>query len=434
MKRFRNVFSYLGKIYTQMRHTFFYIVLLLVVLGCTPPPPPPPPPEPEPPKNLIEVPELEEIPELSAEDQEEDREWIEDYEQRKEKLKDLATQDTKQKEIVVEQKEKVTASKVALKKEVDQILKNRAQKKAEEIFEKQIAGKVKKDSKISEEEIKTLIAKASKGELEVDELKQILIKKLGISEEEVEELIEEAKSKGVDVKKVLLEKVLEETTTLSKEEVKQVVQQVQEVATETKELLTKIGNATTAKEIRKILEDAGDISEETITAIVEKTEEVLEEEKSFLRDTMAKLYARLQRDRRLNVEEAFCANIEGLLDHLLIEPTFFETDKYDIDTYVNAMNRNYQLMEPILNEYPDIMLQLEGNADLRGTNDYNKALAERRWRTPSRVLITLYTVQADIPVTGVSRGEECQLERLEGESEEAWWTRNRRTDYMFKLR
>jgi len=429
MKRFRNVFSYLGKTYTQMRHTFFYIVLLLVVLGCTPPPP-----EPEPPKNLIEVGELEEIPELSAEDQEEDREWIEDYEQRKEKLKDLATQDTIQKEIVVEQKEKVTASKVALKKEVDQILKNRAQKKAEEIFEKQIAGKVKKDSKISEEEIKTLIAKASKGELEVDELKQILIKKLGISEEEVEQIISEAKSKGEDVKKVLLAKVLEETTTLSNEEVTQVVQQVQEVATETKELLTKIGNATTAKEIRKILEDAGDISEETITAIVEKTEEVLEEEKSFLRETMAKLYARLQRDRRLNVEEAFCANIEGLLDHLLIEPTFFETDKYDIDTYVNAMNRNYQLMEPILNEYPDIMLQLEGNADLRGTNDYNKALAERRWRTPSRVLITLYTVQADIPVTGVSRGEECQLERLEGESEEAWWTRNRRTDYMFKLR
>jgi len=429
MKRFRNVFSYLGKTYTQMRHTFFYIVLLLVVLGCTPPPP-----EPEPPKNLIEVGELEEIPELSAEDQEEDREWIEDYEQRKEKLKDLATQDTKQKEIVVEQKEKVTASKVALKKEVDQILKNRAQKKAEEIFEKQIAGKVKKDSKISEEEIKTLIAKASKGELEVDELKQILIKKLGISEEEVEQIISEAKSKGEDVKKVLLAKVLEETTTLSNEEVTQVVQQVQEVATETKELLTKIGNATTGKEIRKILEDAGDISEETITAIVEKTEEVLEEEKSFLRETMAKLYARLQRDRRLNVEEAFCANIEGLLDHLLIEPTFFETDKYDIDTYVNAMNRNYQLMEPILNEYPDIMLQLEGNADLRGTNDYNKALAERRWRTPSRVLITLYTVQADIPVTGVSRGEECQLERLEGESEEAWWTRNRRTDYMFKLR
>ena len=379
MKRFKKNNNILRNTSSLMKKIIFYFVLPSILLACTPPP------APEPPKNLIEVGELEEIPELSAEDQEEDREWIEDFEQRKDKLKDLAAQDTKQKEIVVEQKEKVTASKVALKKEVDQILKNRAQKKAEEIFEKQIAGKVKKDSKISEEEIKTLIAKASKGELEVDELKQV-------------------------------------------------VEQVEEVASETTELLSKIGNAATAKEIRKILEDAGDISEEAITRIVEKNEEMLEEEKSFLRETMAKLYARLQRDRRLNVEEAFCSNIEGLLDHLLIEPTYFETNKYDIDTYISAMNRNYQLMEPILNEFPDIMLQLEGNADLRGTNDYNKALAERRWRTPSRVLVTLYTVQADIPVTGVSRGEECQLERKQGESEEAWWIRNRRTDYMFRLR
>jgi len=276
--------------------------------------------------------------------------------------------------------------------------------------------------------------KASKGELEVEELKKILIEKLGISDEEVEAMISEATSKGKDVKKVLLKKILEETTTLSKDELNKVIQKVEKVATETNELLTKIGNATTAKEIRKILEEAGDISEEEIKSIVEKNEKVLAEEKSFLRETMAKLYARLQRDRRLNIEEAFCANIEGLLDHLLIEPTYFETNKYDIDAYVNAMNRSYQLMELILNDYQDIMLQLEGNADLRGTNDYNKALAERRWRTPSRVLVTLYTVQADIPVTGVSRGEECQLERLKDESESAWWTRNRRTDYMFKLR
>ena len=100
-----------------MKKIIFYFVLPSILFACTPPP------APEPPKNLIEVGELEEIPELSAEDQEEDREWIEDLEQRKNKLKDLAAQDTKQKEIVVEQKEKVTASKVALKNEVDQILK-----------------------------------------------------------------------------------------------------------------------------------------------------------------------------------------------------------------------------------------------------------------------------------------------------------------------
>ena len=165
MKRFKIINIILRNTSSLMKKIIFYFVLPSILFACTPPP------APEPPKNLIEVGELEEIPELSAEDREEDREWIKDYEQRKDKLKDLAAQDTKQKEIVIEQKEKVTASKVALKKEVDQILKNRAQKKAEELFEKQIAGKVKKDSKISEQEIKTLIAKASKGELEVDELK-----------------------------------------------------------------------------------------------------------------------------------------------------------------------------------------------------------------------------------------------------------------------
>ena len=72
-----------------MKKIIFYFVLPSILFACTPPP------APEPPKNLIEVGELEEIPELSAEDQEEDREWIEDFEQRKDKLKDLAAQDTK---------------------------------------------------------------------------------------------------------------------------------------------------------------------------------------------------------------------------------------------------------------------------------------------------------------------------------------------------
>ena len=60
-----------------MKKILFYFVLPSILFACTPPP------APEPPKNLIEVGDLEEIPELSAEDQEEDREWIEDLEQRK---------------------------------------------------------------------------------------------------------------------------------------------------------------------------------------------------------------------------------------------------------------------------------------------------------------------------------------------------------------
>ena len=42
------------------------------------------------------------------------------------------------------------------------------------------------------------------------------------------------------------------------------------------------------------------------------------------------------------------------------------------------------------------------------------------------VFYNFYTVQADIPVTGVSRGEECQSTKTRYS--------NRRTDYMFRLR
>ncbi|MGB0364320.1 MAG: hypothetical protein ACPGJO_14975, partial [bacterium] len=96
-------------------------------------------------------------------------------------------------------------------------------------------------------------------------------------------------------------------------------------------------------------------------------------------------------------------------------------------------NRNHELLMPILSDYSDVSIQLEGNTDVRASNDYNKALGERRWKTPIKLLTTLYTLQGDVPVLGVSRGEECQMPRKSGESVRDWWTRNRRTDYMFKL-
>ena len=72
MKRFKKNNNILRNTSSLMKKIIFYFVLPSILFACTPPP------APEPPKNLIEVGELEEIPELSAEDQEEDREWIED--------------------------------------------------------------------------------------------------------------------------------------------------------------------------------------------------------------------------------------------------------------------------------------------------------------------------------------------------------------------
>ena len=102
-----------------------------------------------------------------------------------------------------------------------------------------------------------MIVKAAKGELTEEELKEVLIKKLGLSEKEVEKIIEEAKAEGKklglseeEVKELIIEKllakVLEETTTLTKEEIEEVGKETSKILQETKELAKKLAAATSA--------------------------------------------------------------------------------------------------------------------------------------------------------------------------------------------
>jgi len=416
--------------------------LAFMLTGC--PPKETTPPEADGSKASMTLDDLEDEGEISEEQRLEDKTAKDTAAQRKKLITELAVKDLAEKKELLVKKEKVEEAKEELKEEIAKVLKKRAEKKAKRLFQEKVADKIKKDSKLSAEEIEELIVKAATGELTEEELKKVLIEKLGVSEEEVEKIIEEAKAEGKklglseeEVKELIIEKllakVLEETTTLTKEEIEEVVKETSKIVRETKELAKKLAAATSAEEVRKILEEAGDVSEEDIEKIAKKVEEVIAQEKSFLSETMAKLYARLQRDRRLEIDDAFCRDIEGILDHLLISPTYFDTDRSNINQYVEEINRNHQLLMPIMKDYPDVSIQLEGNTDVRASNDYNKALGERRWKTPIKLLITLYTLEGDVPVMGVSRGEECQMQRKSGESESDWWTRNRRTDYMFKL-
>ena len=413
--------------------------LAFILTGCPPKETAPPsaeetaPPSAEDKKASMTLDDLDEDEKLSDAQRLEDEKAKKAAEQRKKLIKELAVKDLAEKKELLVKKEKVEEAKAELKEEISKVLKKRAEKKAKRLFKEKVAGKIKKDSKLSAEEIEELVVKAAKGELTEEELKKVLKEKLGLSDDDILKLIKQAEAEGKDVKEALLAKVLEETTDLTKKEIEEVVKETSKIVKETKELAKKLAAATSADEVRKILEEAGDVSEEDIASIAKKVEEVVAQEKNFLSETMAKLYARLQRDRRLEIEDAFCRDIEGILDHLLISPSYFDTDRSNIDGYVDEINRNHELLIPILVDYQDITIQLEGNTDIRASNDYNKALGERRWKTPIKLLTTLYTLQGDIPVLGVSRGEECQMERTSGESQEDWWTRNRRTDYMFKL-
>ena len=430
--------------------------------------------------------DLEVVRELTDAEYKEDSDWIASHANRMELIERLTTEDVKEREEVAVAKAKVETAKEELDETVEQILKKRAERKVKKLFEEKIAGKLKKDSKLTEQELKELLVKAAQGELTKEELKEVLIKKLGFSAEEVEEIAAEGRKQALlekvlevikdeklkkellekdargelteeELKKILIEqgglteeeveeiarkgeekallsKILKETTTLTDEEIKAVVAEIQQIQQETEELRKKIAAATSAEEVRQILEEAGDVTEEEIAAIVKKKEKVLALEQSFLEETLAKIFSRLKRNRELGIDDAFCTNHKATLDNLLVRPSYFETGSSVIAEETHTqVNYDFGVLEDPFGEYLGVLLvQIEGNADIRGTNAYNKALTERRWTVPMRLLRSLYFDKQNL--RGLSRGEECQLPGGTGGAPKDWWKRNRRTDYIFKLR
>ena len=430
--------------------------------------------------------DLEAVRELTAAERKEDADWITSHADRMELIEQLTTEDVKEREEVVEAKAKVDTAKAELDEAVEQILKKRAERKVKKLFEEKIAGKLKKDSKLTEQELKELLVKAAQGELTKEELKEVLTKKLGLSEEEVEEIAAEGRKQALlekalevitdeklkkkllekfakgelteeELKKVLMEqgglteeeveeiakqgeekallaKVLKETTTLTDEEIKEVLAEVQQIKQETEELRKQIAAATSAEEVQKLLEAAGGLTAEEIATIVKQKEEVLALEQNFLEETLAKIFSRLKRNRELGIDDAFCTNQKAALDNLLVRPSYFATDSSVIAEETRTrIDYDFGMLEAPLDKYLGVLLvQIEGNADIRGTNAYNKALTERRWTVPIRLLRSKYFSKRDL--RGLSRGEECQLLGITGEVSKTWWKRNRRTDYIFKLR
>jgi len=298
--------------------------------------------------------------------------------------------------------------------------------KKELVKEKGVVEKAKKElSQLTEKILKKRQKKLLKAEVEkiVESLKE------GVTEKEIVELLEKVASGEISEEEATA--ILRKKTKLSEEGIKKLVAKTKKIQKETEELAEKLATAS-ADEIAEILKEAGGVSKRDILALVEKKKQVDAIESSFLEKTMSKLYTRLVRDKELGIEEGFCINIEGILDHLLVEPSYFDTDKFSIDEYIGQIESSFRLLEPVLEQYPEIVVRLEGNADERGTVEYNKALSDRRWETPSRVLIALYFDEDR--TAGVGRSEQCPLPRVEGITTRDWWSSNRRTDYIFKLK
>ncbi len=121
-------------------------------------------------------------------------------------------------------------------------------------------------------------------------------------------------------------------------------------------------------------------------------------------------------------EESYGRRISEARTSAPMLPIYFDFDKYNIRKDMKArMQRNAKF----LLDHPDVRIQIQGNCDERGTNEYNLALGERRAKSVKAYLVLL-GVNADRMET-VSFGEERPLDP--GHNEKAW-AKNRRDDLV----
>ncbi len=103
-------------------------------------------------------------------------------------------------------------------------------------------------------------------------------------------------------------------------------------------------------------------------------------------------------------------------------PIYFDFDRYTIrPDMTSRMEHNAKVML----DHPDIKVEIQGNCDERGTNEYNLALGEKRAKAARDYLVNMGVDPGRITI--VSLGEEKPLDP--GHNEAAW-AKNRRDDFI----
>ncbi|MEF3168679.1 MAG: peptidoglycan-associated lipoprotein Pal [Deltaproteobacteria bacterium] len=103
-------------------------------------------------------------------------------------------------------------------------------------------------------------------------------------------------------------------------------------------------------------------------------------------------------------------------------PVYFDFDQYTIRSdMVSRIEGN----ATFLKDNPEVRVEIQGNCDERGTNEYNLALGEKRAMSAKKYLMNL-GVRGD-RIDTVSLGEEAPLDP--GHDEAAWKV-NRRDDFV----
>ena len=103
---------------------------------------------------------------------------------------------------------------------------------------------------------------------------------------------------------------------------------------------------------------------------------------------------------------------------------YFDLDRYDVKDEYKAL---VEAHARYLRDNARAKVLIQGNADERGSREYNLALGQRRSDAVKRMLLLLGAKEEQIE--SVSLGEEKP--KAEGHSEEAW-AQNRRGDILYQ--
>ena len=102
---------------------------------------------------------------------------------------------------------------------------------------------------------------------------------------------------------------------------------------------------------------------------------------------------------------------------------FFEYDKFEVkDEYRSLVEAHARY----LRENPTAKMLIQGNADDRGSREYNVGLGQRRSDSVKKMLMLLGAKEAQ--VESVSLGEEKPMCTAQGED---CWSKNRRGDMLY---
>jgi peptidoglycan-associated lipoprotein len=159
-------------------------------------------------------------------------------------------------------------------------------------------------------------------------------------------------------------------------------------------------------------------------AAKEKAErEAREKEQAKIKEEEARRAEEARKAKEKEFEKSLTAKktpgIEGeVLESKLLKDNYFDFDQYTIRLQDLPMMKENAAT---LIRYPNVKIQIEGNCDERGTNEYNLALGERRANSTKKHLVSL-GISPD-RISTISYGEEKPLDP--GHNEEAW-AKNRR--------